>query len=488
MTDLAAGVRGIASWPSKPPVDESELVALLAVLANCRSPIPGLSPLLGNIVAQYHRMGLVGEERNAAQLSLTCFTRHLPREFRRHAFALGPSGTGKTTLLMIILDPVDSDVEYFTRMTGAGLEHRALDGKILFLDQIEGNEPTQLRCLMSGGKLRVLVACTDSSGNIASSAYAEIGLPVVVSTFVEAADSQLLNRASTLKIDESDAQTRRITRHKLEAWTNIGRDDKEAAVKWIQFIDKQCKRKGPLVKEIKMPFALQLEEDLPKVLSIRRGLDRLLTLVGAIAFVKWALGMRPEVKLKGQVDQSVCIVALPEDLSDALYCLGEAFSDSLTHFLAQAKQAYDILQTNGGGTCTDVAKVLDCHPNTARGYLNRLVKLGYATSIKRKGGEYWYEAKPHDSNPVKLQATYTETDLQHWFHQRFPNGNADLHIPPEAKTGFESRTPPVEVGKGFESDLGAAERTGPDSGSVGRVVPGMGLGGGNTGGVPDGAK
>jgi hypothetical protein len=486
MTDLAAGVRDKASWPSKPPGDESELVALRAVLAHCRSPIPGLSPLLGNIIEQYHKKGLVGEERNIAQLSVTCFTRHLPREYRRHAFALGPSGSGKTNLLESVLEPFDSDVEHYTRMTGAGLEHRALDGKILFLEQIEGNEPTQLRCLMSGGKLRVLVACRDSSGKIVSSTYAEIGLPVVVSTFVEAADSQLLNRASTLKIDESDAQTGRITRHKLESWTNIGRDDKEAAVKWIQFIDEQCRRRGSLVKEIKMPFALQLEEDLPKVLSMRRGLDRLLTLIGAIAFVKWALGMRPYVELKGQIDQSICIVALPEDLSDALYCLGDAFQDSLTYFLARAKQVYDTLQKNGGGTSEEVGRVLDLSPNRAREYLNHLVKLDFATRTKEKG-TYKYETKPHDINPIKLQATYTETDLQHWFLERFPNGSAQLHNPPEAKTGFEFH-PPVEVDKGFESGLGAAERTGQDTGSVGRVVPDVGFGGGTTGSGPVGAK
>jgi hypothetical protein len=288
-----------------------------------------------------------------------------------------------------------------------------------------------------------------------------------------------------LKIDESNAQTGRIIRQKLESWTNISGEDGEAAVKWIQFIDKQCKRLGPLVKEIKMPFALQLEKDLPKDLSMRRGLDRLLSLVGAIAFVKWALGMRPYVKLKDRVDQSVYIIALPEDLSDALYCLGEALSDS--NFLARAKRAYDILQTNGGGTSKEVAQVLELSQNRAREYLNDLVQLGYATKTKEKG-TYRYEAKPHATNPVNLQATFTETELQHWTDQRFPNGNAELHIPEAAKTGFESRTPPVEVGKGFESDLGAVERTGPETGSVGRVVLDMGVRGGTTGGVPDGAK
>jgi hypothetical protein len=311
---------------------------------------------------------------------------------------------------------------------------------------------------MSEGKLAILVASRDSSGRIVSSTYTEVGLPVVVSTLVGATiDSQLLNRASTLEIDESDVQTGRITHHKLERWTNMSGEDEEAASKSIQSIDKQCKRLGPLVKEIKIPFAMQLEESLPKVLTMRRGIDRLLSLVGAIAFVKWALGMRPDVELKGQGNQSVCIVALPEDLSD-LYCLGEAFQDSLTYFLARAKRVYDIVHMNGGGSTEDVARVLELSQSRAREYLNHLVKLGYATRTKEKG-TYRYKAEPHDTNPIKLQATYTETDLKHWFQQQFPNGNAELHIPQEAKTGFQS-PPPVVVGRGFESGLGAAERTG----------------------------
>jgi Cdc6-like AAA superfamily ATPase len=70
--------------------------------------------VLGNIVDQYHKMGFVGEERNIAQLSLRCFTRHLPPTYRRNVIAQGDTGSGKTILLRIVLAPFEKDVENYT--------------------------------------------------------------------------------------------------------------------------------------------------------------------------------------------------------------------------------------------------------------------------------------------------------------------------------------------------------------------------------------
>jgi predicted transcriptional regulator len=395
----------------------------------------------------------------------------------------GDSGSGKTTLARIVLTPFWDDVENYTRITGAGLEHKeeSFDGKILFLEQFEGSQPGQLKYLMTGGKLTILVGDRDNSR-----VYKAAGLPVVVSTLVGAMiDSQLLNRASTLEIDESNLQTERIMRHKLECWTNVHGEDEKSALEQIKRIDDQCKVLGSIVREIKIPFAMQLEEGLPKVLSMRRGTDRFTSLVAAAAFLKAAMGLRPLVKLNGEEGRSIYVVALPEDLSDALYCLGDGFTDSLTYFLTRAKQIHEILQKNGGETSEDVSRELGLSQNRAREYLNHLVKLGYATKTKNKGTcTYKYEA--HHTHPqIKLQATFTETDLKQWFQQQFPNNNAKLY-PPEAKTGFESQ-PPVQVCMGFESDLGTAERTEQETGSDGKVVSDMGFEGGNKGAVPDGA-
>jgi hypothetical protein len=444
--------------------------------------------LLSDVVKQYQEMGLVGEERNIAQLFLTCMTRHLPAIYRRHAIPQGDSGSGKTELLRTVLAPFWSDVLNYTRVTGAGLERKreSLDGKILFLEQLEGSQPGQLKYLMTGGKLTILVADRDRSRE---SVFEQDGVAVVVSTLVGAMiDPQILNRASTLEIDESEAQTARIVHHKLEHWTNIhGEREEEPALEQIRRIDNQCKLLGPRVKEIKIPFALQLEQGLPKVLSMRRGADRFTSLVGADAFVKAAMGLRPLVIQKEQVGRNIYVIALPEDFQDAMYCLGEGFADSLTYFLARARQVDEALEKNGGGSSADVARVLGLSQNRAREYLNYLVKLDYATKTMTKG-TYRYEAKPHDIHPQIQpqiqQVTYSESDLKHWFKQQFPNNDADLNIPKEAKTGFESPRP-VRGCVGFESDLNTAEQTGQETASDSKVVPDMGVEGGTNGAVPN---
>jgi hypothetical protein len=479
--DLAS----VLSESTLPKLPELELVARDTVLGSCRSPIPGLSPLLGNVLEQYHKTGLVGEDRNAAQVFLSCETRHLPPTYRWHVILHGGSGSGKTTLVIIVLAPFWGDVENYTRITGPGLERRvmSLEGKILYLEQLDGSQPVQLRDLMSGGKLRILVAGRVVEG---------VGLPVIVSTQVEAMnDPQIENRALTLEIDESEAQTARIVHHKLEQCTTAhGEDEAKHALEQLQRIDDQCRQLGPSVRGIMIPFALQLEKVLPVVLAVRRSTDQFTSLLGAAAFVKAAAGLRPLVKLRPQVGRYIYVVALPEDLSDALYCLGDGFVDSLTHFLSQARKIHGVLLKSGGGSngevAKEVAKAFKLGENRTREYLNYLVEVGYATRTGPKGA-YRYEAEPHDTHPqTKLQVTFSESDLKHWFDQQFPN-NAVLEFPEGAKSGFEFQ-PPVDVGKGFESDLGTIERTELDSGSVGRVVPDMGSGGSNNGRVPDAAK
>ena len=404
------------------------------------SQIPGLSPLLSYVIKQYHDTGLVGEERSIAQLFLTCITRHLPARYRRHVLSQGESGSGKTMLVRTVLKPFWNDVENYTRITGPGLDRRdgSLDGKILFLEQLEGSEPGQIKYLMTEGSLTILVADRDSSGRMVSHTHQVKGEPVVVSTLVGAViDAQLLNRVSTLEIDESEEQTARITHHKLELWAKVQRKQ-SIAPNPMQLIDAKCWALGKHVAEINIPFAPQLEQGMPKILSMRRGTDRILSLVAAIAFVKAALGMRPQASVKdSKFERGVYVIALPEDLSDALYCLGEAFSDSLTYFFGRSKQIYDELCKNNPASSRDIALVLKISQNRAREYLNSLVDLGYATKTKDKG-VYRYEPKLHDSSSLKLQATYTESELRQWFGQQFPKADAELVIPQEARTGFES--------------------------------------------------
>jgi len=430
-----------------------------------KSEIAGLSSPLGTIIELYHELGLVGEERNIAQVFLTGITRHLPRTYRRHLIPKGSSGSGKTTLVRIVLEAFRGDVEEYTRITGAGLDRKegSMEHKILFIEQLDGSQPVQLRYLMTEGKLTILFA--DRNG--VSSRREFDGGPVIMSTAVgTVSDPQLTNRVCTLEIDETEAQTERITHRKLENWTNIHRDQEDSALRLLQEIDKECTQLGSHIKEIKIPFAGQLEQVFPKTLPMRRGIDRLLSLVAAIAFLKAALEMRPQVKVKGQ--ESVYVVALPEDLNDALYCLGEAFSDSLSNLTERYQEAYEALCNNSSASSKEMGRILQIHENTAREHLNELIANGLATRTQSKG-IYRYQAqlKSRDSLQLKLHASYTETDLRNWFKQQFPNNDADLIIPEQ--TGFECL--PVQGCFDSESSLGTVRQIERETGTNDEIVP-----------------
>jgi len=429
------------------------------------SKIVGLSSPLSRIVELYHEMGLVGEERNIPQLFVTAITRHLPRKYRRHMFPRGSSGSGKTTLVSIVLSVFGSDVERYTRVTGASLERKknTLNGKILFLEQVEGTTPEQLRYLVSEGKLRILYV--DHNG---VSRSCEVGGgPVIFSTVVgTVADPQLSNRISTLEIDESQQQTSNIIHQKLALWTNIQTQSGKDAFQELQHIDALCKQLGSRIKEIMIPFGSQLEGALPKILSMRRGVDRLLSLVAAIAFLKAALGMRPQVKEQN----SIYVTALPEDLNDALYCLGETFSDSLRNFNGRYKEVYETLRNNSSASCKEIARNLQMGETTARDHLNSLLTEGLATRTRDKCGIYRYKATPQGIPQLKLEVNYTESDLRNWVAQQFPSNTAHLTIPEEALTAFE-RPKPVQGRLPTDPNFATIQQTGQETGTNGEIVP-----------------
>ncbi len=438
-------------------------------------PIEGLSPTLGYVVKQYQLAGLVGEERNIAQVFLTCETRHLPAKYRRHVIPQGETGAGKTTLARTILKPFRSEVESYTRMTGAGLDRKeeSLDGKILFLEQLGVGEPTQLKFLMTEGELTILCAERDQSGRIASKVHHIKGTPVFITTLVGAEiDPQLLSRVSTLEIDQSSEQTKRIINRKMEGWSTNSTEEEWKTLGPISWVDEKCKQLGPYVEAIKIPFAKQLSNGMPALLSMRRGTDRILNLIAAIAFLKAALGLRPlvEMKLSPGVRQ-VHIIALPEDLNDALYCLGDALTESVSYFFGRSKELYNFLsKKNDRATTKDAALALKMSQNRAREYLNILVQLGHATKSKEKG-TYYYEATSHEAPHLELKAAFTYTDLKAWFASNYAPGSAELVIPLESRTGFTDPSSVVIVEPQTESKSSTIEGTVPELSTTGQIEP-----------------
>src|SRR5579864_6803164 len=409
------------------------------------SPVEGLSPLLGYIVRLYQiAYGLVGEDRNVAHVFLTAETRHLQRKDRRHILPSGEWGVGKSKLLKTVLKPVWSDVELLTRLTGPGLDREtaSYDGKILLLEQVVGREPVELSFLMSEGELAIRSAERDEkTGKMVSKVNRVKGLPVVMSTLTGAnVDSQFLSRVSTLAIDESDKQTQRIVKKKLEEWATVNRHDPTLAAGPVTSIDSKCRDLGPRVVQVVAPFATKLnvflpsetgQEGIPALKSMRRGMDKISSLVNAIAFVKASLHLRPviRVKLAKGVEDDVYVVALPEDLADAVYCLGaEQIIESSSYFFGRSKEIYNWLnESKESKTSREVAVGLKLSQNRAREYLNTLVELGHATRNK-VSGTFYYEAIAGSEPQVKLETSFTDQELLEWFSKNF-HQEARLIIP-----------------------------------------------------------
>lgn len=436
----------------------------------------GLCPLLGNVVLHYQKaFRLVGEERNIAHIFLSAVTRHLKPQYRRHVIPQGEWGVGKSTVLKKVLRPFWSDVELYTRLTGPGLDRRqeSFDGKILLIEQFLEREPVELSFLMTEGELSILVAERDpKTGQIISTNHHVRGMPVVVSTLTGARiGPQLLSRISMPKMDESEDQTRRIVRSKLEQRARVFREDPSTLYWPITWVDAKCRELGPYVAEVKMPFAEKLEQGIPPVLSMRRGVDKILNLVDAIAFVKAAVGLRPIVEMMNLPEgvKEAYVIALPEDVEDAVFCLGqEQLVDYARYFFGRSREIYDFLRIQTEARIAkDVAVALKLSQNRAREYLNTLVDLGHVTRSKT-GREWFYEAIPGSEPRVELKAEFSEQELEAWFNENFPLGSARLLLPEKNATPSI-----VTVVSSVEPEIGTVKQIVPETATNPSTVPNL---------------
>jgi len=309
---------------------------------------------------------------------------------------------------------------------------------------------------MTEGELSILVAERDEdSKRFVSRVHRLKGMPVFITTLTGAEiDPQLLSRVSTIEIDQSESQTKRIVEKKLEQWSTVAKEPEYKILGPISSIDEKCRQLGPYVEAVKIPFAEKLKNDIPPLLSMRRWIDRILSLTANVAFLKATLDLRPLAELKRSPGtRGIHILALPEDLEDAKYCLGENLLESISYFYGRAKEVYDYLLSCGGeASVKDVAHAIKLGYNRAGEYLRSLLNLGYATRSGRRG-DYQYTAIPRESYSMVLKAQLTRKDLEEWFNHTYPADSAKLVVPPGADTGFTISQTGSTVMRSSEHDL-----------------------------------
>jgi DNA primase len=214
-------VRG-AQAPAEPVVELSEPERREA-LALLEDP-----ELVERIVADFARVGMVGEQNNCLIGYLAAVSRKLDRPLA--LIVQSTSAAGKSALQEAVLAMVPEEERVsFSAMTGQSLFYMGetdLQHKVLAVAEEEGAERASyaLKLLQSEGELRIASTGKDGqTGRLVTHTYTVRGpVAIFLTTTTIDVDEELLNRCVVLSVDEEREQTRAIHERQRERETLEG--------------------------------------------------------------------------------------------------------------------------------------------------------------------------------------------------------------------------------------------------------------------------
>jgi DNA primase len=254
-----------------------------AALALLRDP-----DLVARIVADFDRIGLVGEPTNALAGYLAAVSRKLATPLA--IIVQSTSAAGKSALMDAVLNLTpEEDRVHYSAMTGQSLYYlgeKNLKHKILAIAEEEGVRQAAyaLKLLQSQGELTIASTGKDpETGQLVTQEYRVEG-PVMLflTTTAIDIDEELMNRCLVLSIDESRAQTRAIQMRQRAKRTLAGLlADTQAEA--LTALHRNAQR---LLKPLAVvnPYADQLTF-LDERTRTRRDHQKYLTLIDAIALL-----------------------------------------------------------------------------------------------------------------------------------------------------------------------------------------------------------
>jgi hypothetical protein len=225
-----------------------------------------------------------------------------------------------------------------SRITPSALDRfrESLDHKILYLNQLSGNEPLSIVPLLSEGNLKLLTAEKTSEGKVIEAVIHETeGMPSLLTTCTNPSYSpEFLRRTIQLTLDESPEQTRRIVEAHARLVSSVSRPSIKRFLFCQQIIAKlRDARPDCLIDEIYIPFAESLASKIPDNISARSQWPKFLKMIQVIALAK-SLCYRGyySAKVEGDGVKEMphnFVVAEPEDFHDAYFCVGSSFFEPL---------------------------------------------------------------------------------------------------------------------------------------------------------------
>jgi len=387
-------------------------------------------------MSQRYGKKIVGESNNIKTALCAIISRNLPKKFRFSLIILNQSSTGKSYFLNNILEPLKGtdDLIDFTDFTEAYLKRGIsdLNEKIIKIEQLEKRDEKgqlsfhKLKHLLTEGVLRFGNVDNDDKGKRVAKTFTVKGYPVILTTATDSnIDPETQNRFLMMELDESEQQTDRIVKHMLDDYSKIIDDNEWSKdVEEIADVLQHLKEAGRmLVEDIKIPFADKIESMIPKNLTIRRDLSKILNLTCVIAFIHCknrdklvsknvehfptnSFGECEEIR-KG------IIIAKPEDLKKAIQIAGNTINQTISKTTRNTKKFYAALKKianektldDQGVTLKDLIQKTGDPESTIRHHLNILREYGFIIVD--------YSQKEHTFMPLDKEFTkFTLNDIQ----------------------------------------------------------------------------
>jgi len=387
---------------------------------------------------------IVGEEGNIKTALCSILSRHLPKKFRFNLIILNQSSTGKSYFLNNILTPIKDtdDIIDFTDFSEAFLKRSFsdVDRKIIKIEQLEKKDDKgqlsfhRLKHLMTEGILRFGNVDNDEKGRKQAKVFEVRGFPIFLTTATDSnIDPETENRFLIMELDESEEQTKKIIDYTLSDYSKIYNNSEwQQDVSDLKEIFQELKQSSVMIEDVKIPFADKIEAMLPKNLTIRRDLGKILNLTCVIAFIHYKnrdrlKRIKPEHLLVSmfadteEIHKSI-IIAQAQDLQQAIEIAGNTINQTISKTSHKTVELYARLkkianekqQDDQGVTIKDLLEDTNWPENTIRDNLRKLKQFGF---IVRDESQREFKYVPLEKEFSKFNlgnVSFTEDDYQRW--------------------------------------------------------------------------
>jgi CHC2-type zinc finger protein/Toprim domain-containing protein len=381
--------------------------------------------LIDRVVADFERVGIVGEATNALVGYLAAVSRKLDTPLA--VLIQSTTAAGKSALMDAVLGfvPAEERVK-FSAVTGQSLFYMGeadLSHKVLAIVEEEGAARASyaLKLLQSEGELSIASTGKDpASGRLAARTYRVAGpVAILLTTTAVDVDEELLNRCVVLTVDEDRDQTRAIHQRQRQRQTLEGLLAATERARVVKVHQDAQRLLAPVL--VANPFAPRLTFADERT-RCRRDHLKYLTLIRAVTLLHQHQRPRRSAVVGGE--EVAYIEVTPTDITIANRLAHEVLGRSLDELAPQTRRLLGVLEELVAKGCAasgmeraefrftrrDVRAQAGWSDFQVRVHLGRLVELEYV--LVHRGGrghsfvyELLYDGGGADGRPHLIGLT-----------------------------------------------------------------------------------